>query len=64
MKREALIRQLTKEARQAGVRFEVNRSRGKGGHWLVTFGERKTVVQSGELGPLLVKRIRRQLGLE
>jgi hypothetical protein len=38
-------------------------ARGKGGHCLVTVGDRVTVVPSGEITPVFEKIIRRQLGL-
>jgi mRNA interferase HicA len=39
MTRDELIRRLRRLARQRGVAFEVDRERGKGGHWVIRFGE-------------------------
>ena len=64
MKREALIRELRKLARQQGKDFEVFTDRGKGSHYRVRFGDRITTIQSGELSLLHVRTIRKQLGIE
>lgn len=61
MKREALIRDLRRYAKENNLVFEVDKAAGKGSHYRVTLGEHRTTVQSGELTPLLVKRIRDQL---
>lgn len=64
MKREALIRSLRKEAKAMGVDFGVIPGRGKGSHYVIRFGERETLIKSGELTPVYVKVIRKQLGLD
>lgn len=64
MKRDALIRELRKAARQSGVRFEVVPGRGKGSHYRVVFGGKWTTVQAGDLTPMHVARIKKQLGIE
>ncbi|PLX36960.1 MAG: hypothetical protein C0605_07780 [Hyphomicrobiales bacterium] len=64
MTREQLIKTLKKEARKAGVRFEIDTKKGKGSHYRVKYGNRVSTIQSGELSPLHVKTIRRQLGLK
>jgi len=64
MKREALIRELRAIARERGVSFEVITDRGKGSHYRVRLGDRRTTIQSGELTPLKVRTIRKQLGIE
>ena len=64
MKREQLLRILRREARDNGLEFRVDRAAGKGSHYRVYVGSRFTTVQSGELTPLVVKMIRKQLGLE
>jgi hypothetical protein len=63
MKREQLIRLLSKEARAAGGELLVDMARGKGGHCVVRLGERFSVIKSGEITPLMEKVIRKQLGL-
>lgn len=64
MKRDALIRELRKLARDKGMAFEVFTNKGKGSHYRVRFGDRFTTIQSGELTPFHVRRIKDQLGVE
>ncbi len=64
MKREALIRELRALARKRGLAFEVFTDKGKGSHCRVRLGDRMTTIQSGELSKLMVRTIRRQLGIE
>ncbi|EHK56928.1 hypothetical protein [Allomesorhizobium alhagi] len=64
MKREALIRELRKLAREQGKSFEVQKNSGKGSHYLVRFGGKRTIIKSGELRPGYVKLIRQQLGVD
>ena len=64
MKRDAFLRELRSEARRRGLEFRILEGRGKGSHYRVHVGERLTTVQSGELTPLMMRSIRRQLGLE
>lgn len=63
MKREQLIQKFRKEAKAKGLALMVDMARGKGGHCLITVGDRITVVPSGEISPNFEKIIRRQLGL-
>lgn len=63
MKREQLIRKFRQEAKDKGLPFAVDMARGKGGHCMVTVGDRITVIPSGEISPTFEKVIRRQLGL-
>jgi hypothetical protein len=60
MKRDDLVREFRKLAR---IHFAVIPGRGKGSHYRVEFGDRWTTVQSGELTPEMVRRIKRQLGM-
>jgi mRNA interferase HicA len=39
MTRDELIRRLRRLAKRRGVAFEIDRERGKGGHWVIRFGE-------------------------
>lgn len=64
MTRDALIRELRKIARAKGVAFEVFTNKGKGSHYRVRFGDRMTTIQSGELTPFHVRRIKEQIGVE
>lgn len=64
MKRDQLIRTLRQDARQAGGELIVDTARGKGGHYVLRFSGRFSVIQSGEITPRMEKTIRKQLGLE
>ena len=63
MKREQFIRQLSKDAKPAGVSLVVDMARGKGGHCVVRFGTAFSIIKSGEITSLMEKIIRKQLGL-
>ena len=63
MTREALLRELRKLARERGVTFEVTTGRGKGSHYRVKFGNRRTIIKSGELTPTYVGLVNKQLGV-
>jgi len=64
MKREALIRELRRLAREQGKAFEIDAGHGKGSHYRIRFGSKRTTIKSGELTPLYVTLIRKQLGIE
>lgn len=64
MKREAFLRELRREARRRGPEFRIVEDRGKGSHYRVSVGSRFTTIQSGELTPVMMRSIRKQLGLE
>ncbi|CAN7217882.1 hypothetical protein LJR007_000811 [Aminobacter sp. LjRoot7] len=64
MKREALIRELRALARKRNLQFEVFTDRGKGSHYRVRLGERISTIQSGELSALMVRTIKKQLGVD
>jgi hypothetical protein len=63
MKRDQLIRVLSKDAKAVGGDLLVDMARGKGGHCVVRLGDRFSVIKSGEITPLMEKIIRKQLGL-
>ena len=63
MNRRELIKEIRKQARQRGLEFELDRKKGKGSHYLVRVGARKTTVPK-RITPKLAAVIRRQLGLE
>ncbi len=63
MKREQLVRLLSRDAKSAGGELLVDMARGKGGHCVVRFNGRFSVIKSGEITPLMEKVIRKQLGL-
>lgn len=64
MKREALIRELRKRAKEQGLTFAVVTKRGKGSHYQVYVGERTTTLKAGELRPGYVALIKKQLGID
>ena len=64
MKREQLLRALRKEAKGKGLAFRIDKAAGKGSHYRAHVGDRFATIQSGELTPLMVRTIRKQLGLE
>jgi hypothetical protein len=63
MKREQLLRHLAKDAKAAGGELLIDMARGKGGHCVVRFDGKFSVIKSGEITPLMEKIIRKQLGL-
>ena len=64
MKREQFLRLLRAEAKQLGLEFQLDKSAGKGSHYRVRVGRFLSTVQSGDLTPLHVRKIRKDLGLE
>ncbi len=62
MKRSRFLSRLRHYAREHGLDFEVDKSRGKGSHVTVTLGTKRTIVKSGELKPGYVKILLKQLG--
>lgn len=64
MKREALVRELRRLARERDVPFRIVEGRGKGSHWRIHFGKKFTIVKSGELTPTYVRLIRKQLEID
>lgn len=63
MKREQLLRHLSRDAKAIGLALVVDMARGKGGHCVVRCGEKFSVIKSGEITPMMEKIIRKQLGL-
>jgi hypothetical protein len=55
MKREQLIRQLSKDAKAAGDELRMDMARGKGGHCVVRFKDSFSIIKSGEITPLMEK---------
>ena len=64
MKRDALVRALRRYAAKQNLPFELDKAGGKGSHYRLRCGDAVTTVQSGELSPLLVNRICKQLGVD
>jgi len=63
LKREAFLRELRLLARKQGVEMQIFTNKGKGSHYRVRFGDKETTIQSGELNPHKVTRIKKQLGI-
>jgi len=63
MKREALLRELRMLARKNNIFFDIREAEGNGSHYRVYYGKYKTIIKSGELSPIYVKVIKKQLGL-
>ncbi len=55
---------LRRYATKRNLPFELDKAGGKGSHYRVRLGNQVTTVQSGELSPLLVNRICKQLGVD
>ncbi len=64
MKRDALVRSLRRYAAKQNLAFELDKAGGKGSHYRLRLGNAVTTLQSGELSPLLVSRICKQLGVD
>ena len=64
MKRDALVRSLRRYATKQNLAFELDKAGGKGSHYRLRVGDAVTTVQGGELSPLLVNRICKQLGVD
>lgn len=62
-KRDALLSLLRRWCRKNDVAFAVDKVAGKGSHVKVTVGTTITIVKDGELTPLYVQIILKQLGL-
>jgi len=63
MNGKQFIKAARKWARSNGVAFEVEASRGKGGHQISRIGNRWTTVQTGELKPGVFYAMLKQLDI-
>lgn len=61
--RDQFISRLGRYCRKRGLNFEFDAGRGKGSHGRVRIGDRSTIVKSGELSPLYIGLVLKQLGL-
>lgn len=64
MKREQLLRELRKIAKANGWEFEIFEDNGKGSHYRVKLNGKMTTIKSGEMTPLYVNLIKKQLGIK
>lgn len=63
MQRDKFIGELRREAKARGLRFTVDKKLGKGSHYRVRIGDKVSTVKSGDLSPLYMRLVRKQLGL-
>ena len=61
-----LIKILKKIGREKGLTVSLDRKRGKGSHFTLYFGTKRTIMKNGtkEIGPGLLKKILENLGLK
>jgi hypothetical protein len=62
-KRDRFVAELRKEAKSRKLTFKVEKWRGKGGHAIVTVGDKWTTLPSREIDPVTAKKIRRPSAL-
>ena len=63
MTRGQFLRRLRKYCRKSGLTISVEESRGKGSHVTVEVENRRTIVKGGELSPIYIKLVLRQLDI-
>lgn len=62
MNRDKLIRELRQYAKVHNLLFDLDTKRGKGSHYVITIGDKKTMIQS-DIDQGRAARIRKQLGI-
>jgi hypothetical protein len=63
MQRDRFIRQLRKQAKARGLPFEIDKKLGKGAHYRVRVGDKVSTIKSGDLSPLYMEIVVKQLRL-
>ncbi len=63
MTREQFLRRLRRYCRKHGLALSVEKSRGKGSHVTVEVVDHRTIVKDGDLSPVYIKLVVRQLRL-
>ncbi len=63
MKRDRFTSRLRRYARKNGLGYRLVKRAGKGAHYVVYVGERRTTVKAGELSPGYVRLLLKQLRL-
>ena len=63
MNRDELLRALRKIARKDGLAVQIAKTKGKGSHAKIFYGERSTICPDGELKTPTLKGVLAQLGL-
>jgi hypothetical protein len=61
--RDQFLSRLSRYCRKNSLDFEFDAGRGKGSHGRIRVGDRTTIVKSGELSPLYIGLVLKQLGL-
>ena len=61
--REQFLQALRRYCRKNGIQFEILPSQGKGSHYTLLVGGKRSVIQSGEITPQLARTILKQLEL-
>lgn len=64
MKRDQFLRMLEERCASENRAFKVRKSEGKGSHYRVYVDNKKTIVKSGEISPIYMQIIYKQLGLK
>ncbi len=64
MKRERFISELREECSSRGLVLVIDKVAGKGSHYRLAVGSNKSTVKSGELSPVYMNIVRKQLGLK
>lgn len=64
MKREQLLRELRKIAKDRKMELEIFEDKGKGSHYRVRLNGKMTTIKSGELTPTYVRLVKKQLGVD
>lgn len=64
MKREQFIRLLRRDCKERGWTLVVDTRLGKGSHYRLEAGGRRTTLKSGELSEIYMRLVRKQLGLD
>ncbi|WP_276119900.1 hypothetical protein [Pararhizobium qamdonense] len=64
MKREQFLRDLRKLAKTRQIELEIFEDKGKGSHYRIKCGGKISTVKSGDLTPMYMRLVRKQLGLE
>ncbi|MBB2841446.1 UNVERIFIED_ORG: hypothetical protein GGE64_005229 [Rhizobium etli] len=62
-KRDRFIAALKIDAEAKGLKFKLEKGRGKGGHAMLWVGDKFTTLPSREIDPVTERKIRKALGL-
>jgi hypothetical protein len=62
MNRSKLLREIREYGKKNGIEIEVDTRQGKGSHYIVRLGDKKTTVQA-DINEPRAQRVRKQLGM-